>query len=174
MSFARIVDLGNGICDDGVTIEGEDPTIIVEYTQGSSDSNSLNFYFMNTGHTDNVQDLFLLDYTISFGSMDRPRLEHRFLRIVEMVAPMSKQDFETKRNEERRSKTILLPKMEVFTANSGMYFRPYIVVKGTASAIYVPLKKVQNLLREFNVETDMKVWERILKEITLNGWRGAV
>lgn len=61
---------------------------------------------MNTGHTDNVQDLFLLDYTISFGSMDRPRLEHRFLRIVEMVAPMSKQDFETKRNGNRLMVTL--------------------------------------------------------------------
>lgn len=46
-------------------------------------------YFIKNERKENAEELFLLDYTVSFGSCDRPGPILRFLRIINVVAPMS-------------------------------------------------------------------------------------
>lgn len=146
---------------------------------------TLVIYFIKNERKENAEELFLLDYTVSFGSCDRPGPILRFLRIINVVAPMStvlrefkSQAIETTQWNPRGPLGPAVPQMMVLSIDERMRFRPYLEVRGTAIPIYSSIKDLNNLLDGVHEEskaflpkqTAIEKLNHALDLMTANGW----
>ncbi|KAH7718416.1 hypothetical protein AAVH_14098 [Aphelenchoides avenae] len=176
--FHLVLDPGNSSknCSDWQ----RDPRLIASLHSGR-----LVLCFMNKEHKETDEDLFLLDYTLSFGSSDRPGPVLRFLRIVNKVAPMSAGFHKSKSPGTEETPWIrsgpsgpAIAKMMVLSIDDRINFRPYLEVRGTAIPIYSPLKDLSMLLdgvfemsKAFpSNPTLTEKLDHALDMMTANGW----
>lgn len=179
--FHLDLDLANFAGNDDDVFWHHSSNLLAQFHFGK-----LGFYFMDNEYKENKGNLYLLDYTLSFGCRDRPGPTLRFLRIIEMGYPINTGQLELNIQEHAESQGILdgaarsrtVPQMRVLSIDKLMRYRPYLKVQGTAIPIYSPLKDLSMMLdgvyrkhEAFPPQlTAMQKLNHALDLMTLYGW----